>query len=98
MHNLYCEQEATIRTAHTEKNGFLQECILFPYLFNLYAKLIIWKARLDSDEGEVKIDGSNTNNLRHVDDTILLAESSNDLKRLLIKVREGSKGHGGAVG
>ena len=67
--------------------GVCQGCILSPYLFNLYAKYIMWNARLD----EIKIAGRNSNNLRYEDDTTLMAESEEELKSLLIKVKEESE-------
>lgn len=78
------------------KNGFLQAklsdkgAFLSFYLFNLYKEHIIQKAGLDSDEGGVKISGRNINKLRYADDTNLLAESSNDLKWPLMKLKEES--------
>ena len=62
-----------------------------PCLFNLYAEYIRWNARLDEAEAEIKIAGRNVNNLRHADDTILIAESEEELKSLLMKVKEESE-------
>ena len=62
-----------------------------PCLFNLYAEYIRWNARLDEAEAEIKIAGRNVNNLRHADDTILMAESEEELKSLLMKVKEESE-------
>ena len=86
MCNLHCKQEATIRTEYGETewfpigNGIRQECILSPYLLNLYAEHTVWKAGLDSGEKGVKVGGRNIDNLRLVDNTILQAESSKYLK------------------
>ena len=68
--------------------GVRQGCILSPCLFNFYAKYIMQNARLDEAQAEVKIAGRNTNNLRYADDTILMAESEEELKSLLMKVEE----------
>ena len=71
--------------------GVCQGCILSPYLFNLYAEYIVWNARLDESQAGIKIAGRNTNNLRYADDTTLMAESEEELKSLLIKVKEESE-------
>ena len=71
--------------------GVLQTCILSPGLFNVYADFIIGNVRLDETQGEIKIVGRNINNLRYVDDTTLMAESEEELKRLLMKVKEKSE-------
>ena len=60
-------------------------------LFNLYAEYIIWNFRLDEAQAGIKIAGGNTNNLRYADDTILMAESEEELKSLLVKVKEESE-------
>ena len=65
--------------------------MLSPCLFNLYAEYIMWNARLDKPQARIKIAGWNNNNLRHTDDTTLIAESEEELKCLLIKVEEGSE-------
>ena len=65
-----------------------QGCILSPCLFNLYAEYIIRNARLDEAQAGVKIAGRNINNLRYADDTTLMAESEEELKNLLMKVKE----------
>ena len=70
--------------------GVRQGCILSPYLFNLYAEYLIWNARLDEALAGIKIAGRNINNLRYADDTSLMAESEEELKSLLIKVKEES--------
>ena len=66
-------------------------CILSPCLFNFYAEHIMQKARLDEAQAKIKIGGRNTNNLRYADDTILMAESEEELKSLLMKVKESEK-------
>ena len=65
--------------------------ILLPCLFNLYADYIIWNARLDEAQAGIKTAGRNINNLRYADDTTLMAESEEELKRLLMKVKEESE-------
>ena len=65
--------------------GVCQGCILSPCLFNLYAKYIMWNARMEEVQAGIKIVGRNINNLRYADDTILMAESEEELKSLLIK-------------
>ena len=88
LRNLYAGQEATVRTRHGTTDwfqigkGIRQHCILSPCLFNLYAEYIMWNARLDEAQAEIKIAGRNTNNLRYADDTVLMAESGEELKRL----------------
>ena len=67
-----------------------QGCILSPCLFNLYAEYIMWYARLDAALAGIKIAGRNINNLRYADDTTLMAESKEELKSLLMKVKQGS--------
>jgi len=68
--------------------GVHQGCILSPCLFNLYAEYIVWNVSLDETQAGIKIAGRNTNNLRYTDDTILMAESEEELKSLLMKVKE----------
>ena len=68
-----------------------QGCILSPWLFNVYAEYIMRNAGLDEAQAGVKIAGRNINNLRYVDDTTLMAESEEELKRLLLKVKEESE-------
>ena len=68
--------------------GVLQGCILSPCLFNLYAEYIMWNAGLDEAQAGVKTAGRNINNLRYADDTTLIAESEEELKGLLMKVKE----------
>ena len=71
--------------------GVRQGCILSPCLFNLYAEYIIWNAGLDEAQAGTKIAGRNINNLRYADDTTLMAESEEELKSLLMKVKEESE-------
>ena len=67
--------------------GVRQGCILSPCLFNLYAEYIMWNARLDEAQAGIKIPGRNINNLRYADDTTLMAESEEELKSLMMKVK-----------
>ena len=71
--------------------GVCQGCILSPCLFNLYAEYIMRNAGLDKAQARIKIAGRNINNLRYADDTILMAESEEELKSLLMKVKEESE-------
>ena len=93
MRNLYAGQEATVRTGHGTIDWFqigkamCQGCILSPCLFNLYAEYIMRHARLDEAQARIKIAGRNINNLRYTEDTILMAESEEELKSLLMKVK-----------
>ena len=86
--NLYAGQEATVRTGHGTTDWFqngkgeYQGCILSPCLFNLYAEYITQNAGLDEAQAGIKITGRNINNLRYADDTILMAESEEELKIL----------------
>ena len=84
LRNLYAGQEATVRIRHGTANW------LSPWLFNLYAEYIIWNARLDDSQAGVKIAGRNINNLKYADDTTLMAKSEEELKSLLMKVKEES--------
>ena len=68
-----------------------QGCILSPCLFNLHGEYIMWNARLDEAQARIKIAGRNINNLRYADDTTLMAESGEELKSLLMKVKEESE-------
>ena len=96
LRNLYAGQEATVRTVHGTTSwlkigkGVCQECILSPYLFNFYAECIMQNARLEESQCGIKIAGRNINNLRYADDTTLMAESEDELKSLLKKVKEES--------
>ena len=96
LRNLYAGQEATVRTRHGTTDWFQigkgvhQGCILPPCLFNLYAEYIMLNAKLDEAQARIKIAGRNINNLRYTDDTTLMAESE-ELKSLLMKVKEESE-------
>ena len=93
LRNLYTGQEATVRTGHGTmdwfqiQKGVFQGCILSPCLFNLYAVYIMLNARLDEAQAGIKIAGININNLRYAGDTTLMAESEEELKSLLMKVK-----------
>ena len=93
LRNLYAGQEATVSTGHGTTDWFQigkgvhQGCTLLPYLFNLYAVYIIRNTGLDEAEAGIKISGRNINNLRSADDTTLMAESEEELKSLLLKVK-----------
>ena len=93
MRNLYAGQEATVRTGHGTTDwfhigkGVRQGCILSPCLFNLYAEYITRNAGLDEAQAGIKIARRNINNLRYADDTTLMAESEEELKSLLMKVK-----------
>ena len=97
MRNLYAGQEATVRTGHGTTDWFQigkgvhQGCISSPYLFSLYAEYITQNARLDEAQAGIKIAGKNINNLRYTDDTTFMAESEEELKSLLMKVKEESE-------
>ena len=97
LRNLYAGQEATVRTGHGTTNWFQigkgvhQGCILSSCLFNLCAEYIIRNARLDEAQAGIKTSGRNINNLRYADDTTLMAESEEELKSLLMKVKEESE-------
>ena len=71
--------------------GVRQGCILLPCLFNFYAEYLMQNARLDEAQAGIKISGRNINNLRYADDTTLMAESEEELKNLLMKVKEESE-------
>ena len=97
LRNLYAGQEATVRTGHGKTEwfqmgkGVRQGCILSPCLFNVYTEYIMRNARLDEAQAAIKISGSNINNLRYADDTIIIEESEEALKSLLMKVKEESE-------
>ena len=87
LRNLHAGQEATVTTGHGTDwfqigKGAHQGCILSPCLFNLYAEYIMRNAGLEETQAEIKIDGRNFNNLRYADDTNLITESEEELKRL----------------
>ena len=96
LRNLYASQEATVKTGHGTRDwfqigkGVRQGCMLSPCLFNLYAEYIMRNAGLDEAQTRIKIMGRNINNLRYADDTTLMAESE-ELKSLLMKVKEASE-------
>ena len=97
LRNLYAGQEATVRTGHGTPDWFQigkgvpQGCILSPCLFNFYAEYIIRNAGLEEAQAGIKIAGRNIKNLRYADDTTLMAESEEELKSLLMKVKEESE-------
>ena len=94
LRNLYAGLEATVRTGHGTmdwfqmRKGVHQSCILSPCLFNLYAEYIMGNARLDKAQAGIKIAGRNINHLRYADDTTLMSEIEEELKSLLMKVKE----------
>ena len=94
LRNLYAGQEATVRTGHGRTDWFQigkgvhQGCILSPCLFNSYAENIMRNAGLEEGQAGIRIAGRNINNLRYADDTTLMAESEEELKSLLMKVKE----------
>ena len=94
LRNLCTGQEATVRTVHGTTDWFQigkgvhQGCILSPCLFNLYAEYIMRNAGLEEAQAGIKIAGRNINNLRYADDTTLMAESEDELKGFLMKVKE----------
>ena len=97
LRNLYAGQEATVRTGHGTTDwfqigkGVRQGCILSPCLFNLYEEHILRNAGLDEAQAGIKIAGRNFNNLRYTDDTTLMTESEEELKSLLMKVKDKSE-------
>ncbi|KAB0347325.1 hypothetical protein FD754_012182 [Muntiacus muntjak] len=97
LRNLYAGQEATVRTGHGTTDwfqigkGVCQGCILSPCLFNLYAEYIMRNTGLEEAQAGIKIARRNINNLRYADDTTLMAESEEELKSLLMKVKEESE-------
>ena len=107
LRNLYAGQEATVRTGHGPAvgtnmleptwtwfqigKGVCQGCILSPCLFNLYAEYIMRNTGLEEAQAGIKIAGRNINNLRYADDTTLMAESEEELKSLLMKVKDKSE-------
>ena len=97
LRNMYAGEETIFWTKHGTMDWFQtgqgvhQGCMLSCYLFNLYAEYIMWKARLDEAQAGIKIARRNINNLRYADATTLMAENKEELKRLLIKVKEDSE-------
>ena len=97
LRNLYAGQEAKVRTGHGTAHlfqigkGVCQGCILSPCLFNFYAEYIMRNTGLDEAQAVIKIAGRNISNLRYADDTTLMAESEEELKSLLMKVKEESE-------
>ena len=94
LRNLYAGQETTVRTGHETTDWFQigkrvrQGYILSPCLFNFYAEYIMRNAGLEDTQAGIKIAGRNINKLRYADDTTLMAESEEELKSLLMKVKE----------
>src|SRR5574341_628612 len=97
LRNLYAGQEATVRTGHGTTDwfqigkGVRQGCILSPWLFDLHAEYIMRNTGLEEAQAGIKIAGRNINNLRYADDTTLMAESEEELRSLLMKVKEESE-------
>jgi len=97
LRNLYASQEVAVRTRHGKMdtfqigNGIGQGCILSPCLFNFYAEYIMQNARLDEAQAGIKIARRNINNLRHANDTTFMVENEEELKNLLMKVKEESE-------
>ena len=97
LRNLYAGQEATVRTPSGTSDwfkiekGVRQGCLLSPCLFNIRAEHIMRNAGLDELQAEIKIGGRNINNLRYADDTTLMAESEEELKSPLMRVKEESE-------
>ena len=95
--NLYAGQEATVRTGHGTIDwfkigkGVCQGCILSPCLYNLYAEYIMQNAGLDKAQAGIKVAGKNINNLRYADDTTLKVKNEEELKNLLMKMKEESE-------
>ena len=100
LRNLYVGQEATLRTGHGTTDwfqigkGVRKGCILSPCLFKLYAEYIMRNAGLEETQAGIKIARKNINNLRYADDTTVIAESEEELKSLLMKVKEESEKFG----
>ena len=94
LRNLHADQEATVRILHGTADWFKigkgvhQGCILSPSLFNLYAEYIMRNVGLDKAQAGIRIAGRNINNLRYADDTTLMAGREEELKSLLMKVKE----------
>ena len=100
LRNLYAGQEAIVRTRHGTidwiqiRKGVCQGCMLSPCLFNLYTEYIMQNAGLEEAHAGIEIAGRNINSLRYADDTILMAESEEELKSFLIRVKEESENAG----
>ena len=96
LRNLYAGQEATVRTGHGTTDwfqigkGVCEGCMLSPCLFNFYAEYIMRNSGLEEAQGGIEIARRNINNLRYADDITLMAESEEELKNLLMKVKEES--------
>ena len=97
LRNLYAGQEATVRTGHGKtdwfqiRKGVCQGCILSPCLFNFYEEYIMRNTGLEEAQPGIKIAGRNISNLRYADDSTLMAESEEELKSLLMKMKQESK-------
>ena len=96
LRNLYAGEEATLRTGHGTDGfqigkGVLQGCVLSPCLFNLYAEYLMRNTGLEEAQGGIKIARRNINNVRYADGITLMAESEEELKSLLMKVKEESE-------
>ena len=97
LRNLYACQKARVRTGHGTTDWFQtgkgehQGCILSPCLFSLFAAYVTWNTRLDESQAGIKIAWRNINNLRYIDNTILIAESEEELKTFLRNVKEESE-------
>ena len=97
LRNLFAGQEATVRTRHRTMDwfkigkGVRQGYILLLCLFNFYTERIMWNAGLDESQAAIKISGRNINNLRYIDNLTLMAENEEELKSLLMKVKEESE-------
>ena len=97
LRNLYAGQEAAVRTGHGTTDwfqigkGIRQGCILSPCLFNFYTEYIMSNVGLEEAQAGIKIAGGNINNLRYADDTTLMAESEEELKSLLMRVKVETK-------
>ena len=100
LRNLYASQEATVRNGHRTTDwfqigkGVCQSCILSPCLFNFYAEYIMRNSGLEEAQAGIKIAGRNISNLKYADDTSLMAESEEELKSLLMKVKAESENVG----
>ena len=92
LRSLYEGQEATVRTRYGTsfklEKEYVQGCILSPCLFNFYAEYVMWNARLEDSQAGIKIARKIINNFRHADDTTLMAESEEELKSLLVKLKK----------